>query len=242
VGIDRKQLRNHSDMMIHDEPNTTATNNNNNMINDDDDYMIYGGNNHVHDDENRTNSRNSSTYINDDESDDSDQYMNDLFLQQLAVLQREPKHLTSTHDRVIRRRRKRWNLSSASNHVNDSNGDSTNGDNDDTTIVCDAPANFIQPEGNAAVLPKDVPDTTKSLSYVELLSFFDRTIHRISTIDIPYAKHQLLQYEREYEQLYRNDTHDSTDENNSRNENKERRSTVESLLSKWYVEFEVVNF
>ena len=207
----------------------------------------------------------------DEEDEESDPYGNldHLSLQQLAALPpplskrvirprrplRPPHHRTRQrhHDAV-------WNpllwWNSSTNTVdrpldaNDSRENDGIGHDDDThnnPISDTTRTSFIQPEGNATRLPKDVPDTTQSLSYAQVLSMFDTTMHRITTVDIPHAQQQLRQFERDYQQSYRDRIHSHESQYNSNNNNSNHHndnnninghhssdlnSSVESLLLK----------
>ena len=222
-----------------------------------------------HCDRNSSSSSSDDDDMDDEEEEESDPYGNfdHLSLQQLAALP-PPKRvirprmpLRPQHHRTRQRHHDAvWNpllwWNSSTNTVdrpldaNDSRENDGIGHDDDThnnPISDTTRTSFIQPEGNATRLPKDVPDTTQSLSYAQVLSMFDTTMHRITTVDIPHAQQQLRQFERDYQQSYRDRIHSHESQhhnnNNSNHHNHKKnnnnghhssdlRSSVESLLLK----------
>lgn len=58
---------------------------------------------------------------------------------------------------------------------------------------------FIQPEGNAADLPRDVRDITRDVPYVELPQLIDRLVQELETERLPTAKRRIVELERRYQ-------------------------------------------
>lgn len=60
---------------------------------------------------------------------------------------------------------------------------------------------FIQPEGNAEQLPRDVQDNTAAMDYPDLTPFFDETSQKLEQDEIPLYKLKVLQLERDWRDL-----------------------------------------
>lgn len=61
---------------------------------------------------------------------------------------------------------------------------------------------FIQPEGDARVLPIDIQDQTSALSYDELWPFFDHTAGQLEQQELPKARSAILQLERQWKRKH----------------------------------------
>jgi hypothetical protein len=148
----------------------------------------------------------------DDKSDSSSEESDDSLIQEWAALQRQP---------LVRRRRRPLSLSQRS--VLDSPMEATPPravrkiarEDDLRTLRDDAShpqhpddsndnreddQHFIQPEGNAEVLPVDVQDETSQLAYTQLSGFVDRLVQELEEKGLPSARQKLVQLESNWRQ------------------------------------------
>lgn len=84
---------------------------------------------------------------------------------------------------------------SSSTTIWSNNNDSSE---DHDASVYSSGEDFIQPEGNAQELPLDIVDETKGLDYPAVLSFFDDTMLRLRTKDLPLGQRKVAALESEW--------------------------------------------
>ena len=110
-----------------------------------------------------------------------------------------------------------------------------NNDNDDDEHEHDEPQRrFIQPEGPVGC-PDDVPDRTQSLSYPQLVTLLQDHLHRMTTVDVPRARQELHQLERQYQRLIMNSNNNNNESHSDNNNDPspDRRSRMKSLRRQW---------
>jgi len=109
---------------------------------------------------------------------------------------------SSENTRADETQTSRSRYSSSQFFVNDEDDDNSlfsPGDKEDSQDVdMKQDGFFIQPEGDAKALPRDLNDHTLDISYDKLGAFFDDLVHELKTKRIPAARHKVVKLEQQW--------------------------------------------